>query len=328
MSSELPPTQEEPEAEDSPWRTAVDVVPVGEEEEALKQMQPLLKAATRTLAVSLIITLIWLYAHNLIVGHENPLLAFFKILDGVNSLVMGMLWVVGIGLGIAAIYTLTTLFTHTITNLYSVRLLEDLVREHLLEGEVRVFLGKLINFNTQPQPESPFPTSLTAAVLVFTYHYVIAWFYLVVFSECLWFAAWSAGVYLELFPETMQIVPLFAIAVPFTARLMAYFDYPYADDYASFIPGILFVVVLLLAFVGYMGGPFEWFMVDIYERELTGFFGRGALFWRFMLDGCEIAFYPVFGEVIFFYLQYQKLRRRESRLRARIEGREDDDQAS
>ena len=46
----------------------------------------------------------------------------------------------------------------------------------------------------------------------------------------------------------MNVIPMF-VAVPFTARLMAYFRYPYVDDYASFIPGILFVIVLL-AFVG------------------------------------------------------------------------------
>ena len=103
----------------------------------------------------------------------------------------------------------------------------------------------------------------------------------------------------------------FAIAVPFTARLMAYLDYPYADDYASFIPGILFVVVLLLAFVGMMGGNFQFFVTDASTRSEVGYFAEGALFWKFLKDGCLIAFYPVFGEVIFFYLQYQDLKRED-----------------
>ena len=137
---------------------------------------------------------------------------------------------------------------------------------------------------------------------------MVAWFYLVVFSECLYFAAWSAGVYLDLYPESMDIVPLFAVAVPFTARLMAYFKYPYADDYAAFIPGILFVVVLLLAFVDWMGGPFQYFIEDIYNREVEGFFAQGSLFWKFLKDGCVIAFYPVFGEVVFYYLAYHEMK--------------------
>jgi hypothetical protein len=50
---------------------------------------------------------------------------------------------------------------------------------------------------------------------------------------------------------------------------------------------------------------------DIYLREETGFFKQGALFWKFLKDGLMIAFYPVFGEVVFFYLQYMKLKKGE-----------------
>ena len=123
----------------------------------------------------------------------------------------------------------------------------------------------------------------------------------------MYFAAWSAGVELPFYPENMHIIPMFAIAVPFTARLMAYMKYPYAQDYASFIPGILFVVVLLLAFAGYMGGNFQFLLKEIYNTEEVGYFVRGALFWKFLKDGVMIAFYPVFGEVVFFYLMYQDL---------------------
>ena len=84
-----------------------------------------------------------------------------------------------------------------------------------------------------------------------------------------------------------------------------------ADDYASFIPGILFVVVLLLAFVAAMNGPFQFFVVDIAHRAEAGYFDEGALYWKFLRDGLLIAFYPVFGEVIFFYLQAQRLKKEQ-----------------
>ena len=48
-------------------------------------------------------------------------------------------------------------------------------------------------------------------------------------------------------------------------------------------------------------------MEDIYNEEKVGYFVRGALFWKFMKDGVMIAFYPVFGEVVFFYLLHQDL---------------------
>ena len=271
----------------------------------------LLKAANLTLMTCLSITVLWLYVYNLVVHRMNPILAFFKILDGVNDLVMGMLTVVVIGLGIVFVFTLTNLFTQTITNLYSVRTLEDLIRDHLLKKEYKVFFGKLINFGELPEPESPFPRHVSSTILVLSYHYVIAWFYLVVFTESLYFAAWSAGVYLDLYPSTMNTIPMFAIAVPFTARLMAWFKYPYTEAYASFIPGILFVVVLLLAFVAAMNGPFQFFVVDIAKRAEAGYFAEGALYWKFLRDGLLIAFYPVFGEVIFFYMQAQRLKKEQ-----------------
>jgi len=288
--------------------------------EAKARRARLMKTANATLMTSLAITVLWLYFYNLVVHRMNPVLAFFKILDGVSDLVMGMLLVVTIGLGIVIVFTLTNLFTQTITNLYSVRILEDLIRDHLMKKEFRIFFYKLIHFGDLPQPESPFPRYVSSTILVLSYHYVLAWFYLVVFTESLYFAAWSAGVYLDLYPESMNTIPIFAIAVPFTARIMAWFKYPYADAYASFIPGILFVVVLLLAFVAAMNGPFQFFVVDIANRVEPGYFEKGALYWKFLRDGLLIAFYPVFGEVVFFYLQAQRLKREEqAELDAEIE---------
>ena len=263
-------------------------------------------SATAVMMTCIAVVLTWLYAYNIVVHDMGWIEGFFKILDGVNELVIGVITLAVIGFGIVAVFTVTNLFTQSMTNLYSMRIIEDLLREHLARGEVKTFFVKLININDIPQPDSPLPRYVSSAVAVMAYHYLLAWFYLVVFSECLWFAAWSAGVYLDLYPETMSIVPMFAVAIPFTARLMAWFRYPYADDYAGFIPGILFVVVLLLAFVAYMGGPFQYFVEDIYNREVEGFFVKGSLFWKFLREGCIIAFYPVFGELVFLYLHYQK----------------------
>jgi len=266
-------------------------------------------SAKSTLYVSIAITLAWLFFYNIVVHDMGSILAFFKVLDGINELVIGMLTVLGIGVGIVAVFTVTNLFTQTMTNLYSLRIMEDLIRDHLFKREYKTFFVKMIHFNELPKPITPFPRYVSSALFVFTYHYLVSWFYLVVFSECLYFAAWSAGVYLKLYPETMNIIPMFAVAVPFTARLMAYFKYPYVEEYASFIPGILFVVVLLLAFVAYMDGPFQYLIVDIQEREVAGFFAKGSLFWKFLKDGVMIAFYPVFGEVVFFYLLSQELQK-------------------
>jgi len=306
MSSDLSTPPPDQEQQDVPVGTAPEA---STPETPQQTSERILRTSNRTINTSIALTVLWLYAYNLIAHEMGPVLAFFKIMDGLNDLVLGMVSVVIIGLGIVTVYTLTTLFTFTITNLYSARILEDLIRDHLSKREFRVFFAKLITFNQLPKPESPFPRTVASTIWVLTFQYLVSWFYLVIFTECLYFAAWSAGVYVDLYPESMNTIPLFAIAVPFTARIMAYLKFPWAENYAAFIPGILFVVVLLLAFVGAMGGPFQYFVVDIYNRDEAGFFAQGALLWKFLRDGCLIAFYPVFGEVIFFYLQHMQLKR-------------------
>ena len=76
-------------------------------------------SAKSTLYVSIAITLAWLFFYNIVVHDMGSILAFFKVLDGINELVIGMLTVLGIGVGIVAVFTVTNLFTQTMTNLYS-----------------------------------------------------------------------------------------------------------------------------------------------------------------------------------------------------------------
>ena len=98
-----------------------------------EDLESIRKSATSTLMVGLAVTLLWLFAYNIISHGMSPLPAFFKILDGINDLVIGMLGVLGIGLGIVVVFTLTNLFTQMITNLYSMRIMEDLIRRPALE---------------------------------------------------------------------------------------------------------------------------------------------------------------------------------------------------
>ena len=126
-----------------------EVVEKSETRKQLEAMSPeerraLVKGANATLMVSLSLTLLWLYAYNLIVHHMNPLLAFFKVLDGINDLVTGMLGVVAIGVGVIVVFTGTVLFTQTITNLYSMRLMEDLIRDYAMKGKWRDFINGLV----------------------------------------------------------------------------------------------------------------------------------------------------------------------------------------
>ena len=75
--------------------------------EKTEDLKAIKKSATATLGVSISLTLIWLFIYNIVSYEMNPLLAFFKILDGINEIVVGMLTVVVIGIGIVVVFTIT-----------------------------------------------------------------------------------------------------------------------------------------------------------------------------------------------------------------------------
>ena len=81
-------------------------------------------SAKTTMYVSVVVVLVWLYSYNIVVHDMGLGLAFFKVLDGINELVIGMLTVLGIGVGIVAVFTLTNFFTQIMTNMYSTGLLK------------------------------------------------------------------------------------------------------------------------------------------------------------------------------------------------------------
>ena len=56
-----------------------------------------------------------------------------------------------------------------------------------------------------------------------------------------------------------------------------------------------------------MGANFQFLLEDIYNWQERPYFSRDALFWKFMLDGVTVAFYPLLGEIIYLYLMYHKL---------------------
>lgn len=118
---------------------------------------------------------------------------------------------------------------------------------------------------------------------------VLSWIYILLFSEALFFVAWSAGVNPEVNVNTMIQMPMLALAIPFSARVMAYLRYPYAQDYADFMPGAVFVL-LVVAAIGYLfeSDDQQFYLVRVFTNpELTAMFLRNAPF---------LAFIPVFFE--------------------------------
>lgn len=186
----------------------------------------------------------------------------------------------------------TKLYTQVISHVYSFHILEDLVYGELFQGRYRQFFSRLLRISEQPQPETVFPVRVSSMVFVMCLLYALSWLYVILFSEALYFVCWSAGVTLQLHDsQSLLLLPMLAMSVPFSARVMAYIRYPYAQDYADFMPGALFVLLVVGA-MGKLYGSSDhvFFLLQVLEN--------GEFLQSFLRNGAFLAFIPLFFEVV------------------------------
>lgn len=252
-------------------------------------------------ATILAIVLAWTFVYNLTIKELGVVGSFFGILDTISDdFVTGTFLTVGIGLAILAVFSLTKIYTQVVSNIYSFRIIEILVYDDLRRGQFRSFLAKILSLESQPQPDSCLPQRISSMLFSFSFIYIMSWVYVVLFSEALFFVSWSAGVNLEVNEYTVYSLPAIAMAIPLSARLMAYVNYPYAQDYADFMPGAVFVLLLVTASGLLFGSSTEQqsFLVQVYEQP--------ALLYAFRQNGVLLAFIPLFFECGFWLFQLQK----------------------
>jgi len=246
------------------------------------------------LSLAIVLVLVaWTYLYNLLIKEQGPIKAFFGIMDTISDdFVVGAILTIGVGLGIVAVFSITKLYTQIIADVHSFRMIEELILKCLTERRVREFFSKLLNFQELPRPEGLCPTRIWSLLFSFVFIYVMSWIYVVLFSEALFFVSWSAGVDLEINAKNLLFMPTLALAIPFSARVMAYMRYPYAQDYADFMPGAVFVLLVVAA----LGQLFEsddqvYFLLRVFsETENTIVF---------LKNGVLLAFIPVFFEAMF-----------------------------
>ena len=245
----------------------------------------------------LLVLVAWTYLYNTLIKQFGPVEGFFQILDTISDdFVMGALVTIGVGVAIVFVYSFTKLYTQIIANIYSFRILENLLHSELREGRYADFLGKLIRFEDQPHPDTTCPTRVSSLLFAFAFIYVMSWIYLMLFSEALFFVSWSAGVDLPIHEENLLLLPTLALAIPFSARVMAFLRYPYAQSYADFMPGAVFVLLLVAA----LGSLFESEDQKFFLRDV---FRNVEYAWIFLRNGLFLAFIPVFFESCFWIFE-------------------------
>ncbi len=252
----------------------------------------------------LLIIFAWTYLYNMLLKGLGPVRSFFAIVDTISDdFVMGAFLTIGIGVAIVFVYSFTKLYTQIIANIYSFRIIEDLLYTDLKEGRYATFFHKIIRFEEQPHPDATCPTRVSSLLFSFSFVYVMSWIYVVLFSEALFFVSWSAGVDLPIDQGNLLLLPTLALAIPFSARVMAFVRYPYAQDYADFMPGAVFVLLLVAA----LGTLFE---SEDQKFFLASVFGNPEYRLIFLRNGAFLAFVPVFFEACFWIYE---LYREESR---------------
>ena len=81
--------------------------------------------------------------------------------------------------------------------------------------------------------------------------YLVSWVYVLLFSEALFFCILVCRRRSADYRVEYELLPTLALAIPFSARVMAYLRYPYAQDYADFMQ-VLYLYLLLVGSLGYL----------------------------------------------------------------------------
>ena len=149
-----------------------------------------------------------------------------------------------------------------------------------------------MHFEEEPDPGEVVPEYLSSILISLSLLYLVSWVYVLLFSEALFFVSWSAGVDLPISVANIELLPTLALAIPFSARVMAYLRYPYAQDYADFMPGAVFVL-LLVGSLGYLfhSDDQQFFLLRVWHDQ--------QLLREFLRSGLTLAFVPVFSESLF-----------------------------
>ena len=244
--------------------------------------------------------LVWVFFFNLLIKEQPFWTAFFKILDTLSDdIVMGATLTIGVGLGIVVVFSLTKLYTQIIANIHSFRMIEDLVYRKLVRGQWKLFFSGLFSLEDMPRPKTMCPKRVSSLFFSFSFIYIMSWIYVILFSEALFFVSWSAGVDLPINSDTLYYLPMLGLAIPFSARVMAYLRYPYAQDYADFMPGAVFVLLLVFS------------LGELHDSDDQKFFLRQVLqstsfTLNFLRNGVFLAFIPVFFEGAFWLFELSR----------------------
>lgn len=249
--------------------------------------------------VIILLLLGWAFLYNVVIKQQPISTAFFTLIDTITEdLVMGSLLTIFVGLGIAVVFTCTKLYTQIISRPSSFAVLERIFLSSSLRDIVRRILhfdAEFTEDNTENNGEVV-PQRISSVCIILSAVYAVSWVYILLFSEAIGMLGTIAGVDMVMTTENIHFLPMLALSIPFAGRVMAYVRYPYTEDYANFMPIVVFLLLLVWV-LGYVfpTGTTEVFLLQIWYKE--------DLFREFLRSGLNLAFIPVFSEALFWMMQ-------------------------
>ncbi len=251
------------------------------------------KVSNRIGQATILFILLWTFLYNFIVKEQGIIGSFFTLIDTITEdIVMGSsVTLLCVGM-ILVVFVLTNLYAQILSHPTSFRMLERVVEEELSQGSFRRLLGRVVCFDREEKGECVYPLRFSSVFISLSIIYGMSWIYLLVFSELL-FLFVQGG--LNLAVSNIQLLPVIAISVPLSVRLLAYLRYPYVQHCASFLP----VACLLLLLVN--------FLIYLFDTDGQNFFlapilSDIGLQKTYIHSGIMLAFTPVFLESVFWMI--------------------------
>ena len=251
------------------------------------------KVSNRIGQATILFILLWTFLYNLIVKEQGLIGSFFTLIDTITEdIVMGSsVTILSVGM-IVLVFVLANVYAQILSHHTSFRMLERLVEEELYKGQYRRFFQRILCFDREEPGECVYPLRFSSVFISLSIIYAMSWIYLLVFSELLYLFVQGG---LSVAVSNIQLLPVIAISVPLSVRLLAYLKYPYVQNCASLLPTAC-LLLLLVNFLIYL------FNTDGQYFFLAPILSDIGLQKNYIHSGIMLAFSPVFLESIFWMI--------------------------
>lgn len=256
---------------------------------------PAMKKKQRVFAGMFLLVVAWIFAYNLAAFGMQPVQAFFSIAGTKNIILADALSFALISSFIVGMFVFADVLAQIMSSTQGFAKLEK-----MLEKEHEVGLGKFLISLTKLEDvkvrKEDVPENFSSVLMYSGMMYSFCFLFIVAFSSLAYVSI--TGLERQALSAVSGIaIPLFAAALPASARFLAIFGYSKAREYSALIPYSLFTVALLFLLALFGTANVELLFMDaLNTRNIAGLL-HSALY---------LSFVPVFIEAGWWLYKIEK----------------------